>query len=128
MEKDKTGLERTILLATSVVGGIGGLFTAINGLSDSVRKTVGIFAGFNEWQLGVAALVLVALSWWLFRLSAGAARCCCSPRPSALERANPAHLFGRLEDIDQLTRLCREEPLVSSKASRARRSSGLSFG
>jgi hypothetical protein len=35
MEKDKTSLERTILLATSVVGGIGGLFAAINGLSDS---------------------------------------------------------------------------------------------
>ncbi len=27
MEKDRTGIERTILLATSVVGGIGGLFT-----------------------------------------------------------------------------------------------------
>jgi hypothetical protein len=48
MEKDKTRLERTILLATSVVGGLSALFTAINGLSDSVRKTVCIFAGFNE--------------------------------------------------------------------------------
>ena len=41
MERDKISVERTILLATSVVGGIGGLFAAINGRSDSVRKTVG---------------------------------------------------------------------------------------
>ena len=66
MEKDKTGLERTILLATSVVGGIGGLFAAINGLSDSVRTAVGIFAGLNEWQLGVAAVALVVVSWCCF--------------------------------------------------------------
>jgi hypothetical protein len=69
MDKDKTSIERTVLFATSIVGGIGGLFTAINGLSDSVRKTVGIFSAFNEWQLGIAALALVAFSWWLFRLS-----------------------------------------------------------
>jgi hypothetical protein len=112
MEKDKTSLERTILLATSVVGGIGGLFAAINGLSDSVRKNVVIFAGFNEWQLGVAALVLVAVSWWLFRLSRRRRSVLLRPEALRLERANPAHLFGRREDIDQLTRLCREEPLV----------------
>jgi len=112
MEKDKTGLERTILLATSVVGGIGGLFTAINGLSDSVRKAVGIFAGFNEWQLGVAALALVAVSWWLFRLSRRRRSVLLRPEALRLERANPAHLFGRREDIDQLARLCREESLV----------------
>jgi chaperone required for assembly of F1-ATPase len=112
MEKDKTGLERTILLATSVVGGIGGLFAAINGLSDSFRKAVGIFAGFSEWQLGVAALVLVAVSWWLFRLSRRRRSILLRPEALRLERANPAHLFGRREDIDQLVRLCREEPLV----------------
>src|SRR6266404_6883144 len=112
MEKDKTSLERTILLATSVVGGIGGLFTAINGLSDSVRKTVGIFAGFNEWQLWVAAVALVAVSWWLFRLSRRRRSVLLRPEALRLERANPAHLVGRREDIDQLTRLCREEPLV----------------
>ena len=112
MERDKTSLERTILLATSVVGGLGGLFAAINGLSDSVRKTVGIFAGFNEWQLGVAALVLVAVSWWLFRLSRRRRSVLLHPEALRLERANPAHLFGRREDIDQLVRLCREEPLV----------------
>jgi hypothetical protein len=38
MEKDGTGLERTILLATSVVGRLGGLFAAINGLFDSYRR------------------------------------------------------------------------------------------
>jgi len=112
MEKDKTSLERTILLATSVVGGIGGLFTAINGLSDSVRKTVGVFAGFNEWQLGVAALALVAVSWWLFRLSRRRRSILLRPEALRLSRANPAHLVGRREDIDQLTRLCREEALV----------------
>jgi hypothetical protein len=112
MEKDKTSAERTILLATSVIGGLGGLFTAINGLSDSVRKAVGIFAGFNEWQLGVVALVLVAVSWWLFRLSRRRRSVLLRPEALRLERANPAHLFGRREDIDQLTRLCREEPLV----------------
>src|SRR6266446_4912324 len=112
MEKDKTSVERTILLATSVVGGIGGLFAAINGLSDSVRKAVGIFAGFNEWQLGVAALALVAVSWWLFRLSRRRRSVLLRPDALRLERANPAHLVGRREDIDQLTRLCREEALV----------------
>ena len=48
--KDRTGLERTILLATSVVGVIGGLFAAINGLSDSFRKFIGIFAGWIVQQ------------------------------------------------------------------------------
>src|SRR5882672_9834416 len=112
MEKDKTSVERTILLATSVVGGIGGLFAAINGLSDSVRKTVGIFAGFNEWQLCVAAVVLVGASWWLFHLSRRRRSVLLLPEALRLERANPAHLKGRTEDIDQLTVKCREEPLV----------------
>src|SRR5215467_8148621 len=112
MEKDKTSLERTVLLATSVVGGIGGLFAAINGLSDSVRKTVGILSAFNEWQLGAAALSLVAGSWWLFRLSRRRRSVLLRPEALRLERANPAHLFGRREDIDQLVRLCREAPLV----------------
>jgi conflict system STAND superfamily ATPase len=112
MEKDRTGLERTILLATSALTALTALFTAAGGLSDSVRKFVGIFAGFNEWQLGVAALVLVAVSWWLFRLSRRRRSVLLHPEALRLERANPAHLFGRREDIDQLTRLCREEPLL----------------
>ena len=34
------------------------------------------------------------------------------PEALRLERANPAHLVGRDEDINQLIRLCREQPLV----------------
>ena len=114
MDKDKTSIERIALLATSIVGGIGVLFTAINSLSNSVRKTVGIFAGFNQWQLGVAALALAGASWWLFRLSRRCRSVLLRPEALRLERANPAHLFGgpAREDIDQLVRLCREEPLV----------------
>jgi len=112
MDKDKTSLERTILLATSIVGGIGGLFAAINGLSETVRKTVGIFSGFNEWQLGVAALGLVAVSWWLFRLSRRRRSVLLRPDALRLGRDNPAHLAGRAQDIADLTRLCREQSLV----------------
>jgi hypothetical protein len=110
MDEDKTS--RTILLATSIVGGIGGLFTAINSLSETVRKTVGILGGFENWQLGVAALLLVALSWLLFRLSRRRRSVLLRPEALRLERANPAHLAGRAEDIEQLARLCREESLV----------------
>jgi hypothetical protein len=112
VDKDKTSTERVILLATSIVGGVGGLFTAINGLSDSVRKTVGIFAGFNEWQLGVAALALVGVSWWLFRLSRRRRSILLRPEALRLGRDNPAHLVGRLQDIADLTRLCRGQSLV----------------
>ena len=112
MDKDKTSIERVILLATSIVGGVGGLFTAINGLSDSVRKTVRIFAGFNEWQLGVAALALVGVSWWLFRLSRRRRSILLRPEALRLGRDNPAHLVGRLQDIADLTRLCRGQSLV----------------
>src|SRR5437899_6236060 len=113
MDKDKTGLERSILLlATSALGGIGALFTAINSLSDTVRKTVGIFAGFDKWQLGLAALALVAISLWLFRLSRLRRSVLLRPEALRLGRDNPAHLVGRVQDVAQLTRLCREQSLV----------------
>src|SRR5207253_10807910 len=54
-------------------------------------KAVGIFAGFNEWQLGVAAVALVAVSWWLFRLSRQRRSVLLHPEALRLERANPAH-------------------------------------
>jgi hypothetical protein len=112
MDKEKPSIERTILLATSVLGGLGGLFTAINSLSDSGRKIVGMFTKFDEWQLGFAAAALAALSLWLFRLARRRRSVLLRPEALRLERGNPAHLFGRADDVDQLARLCREESLV----------------
>jgi len=112
MDDNKTSFERTILLATSIVGGIGALFAAINSLSDTVRKTVGILSGFDEWQLWGAALALCAISLWLFRLSRRRSSVLLHPEALSLDRRNPAHLVGRADDIDQLARLCREESLI----------------
>ena len=112
MEKDKTSVERIVLLATGVVTAMAGLFAGFNGLYDKFRNSVEILAGFEKWQLGAVAFVLVAFGVWLIRFSRRRRSVLLRPDALRLERANPAHLFGRREDVDQLTRLCREEPLV----------------
>jgi hypothetical protein len=112
MDKDKSGLERIVLLATGVVTAIAGLFAAINGLYDKIRNSVAIFAGFEKWQLGAVALALLAFGGWLIRLSHRRRSVLLRPDTLRLERNNPTHLFGRADDVDQLARLCREEPLV----------------
>ena len=113
MEKDsKTSLERFSLFAAGVIGAIAGLFAAINSLSDNIKKSVEIFAGFGNWQLGAAAVALLAFGIWLIRLSRRRRSLLLRPEALRLERGNPAHLFGRADDVEQLVRLCREEALV----------------
>jgi hypothetical protein len=112
MDKDKTSFERTILLATSVLGAIGALFTALNGIFDKVKETSKIFAGFDKWQLAAATLALIVLSSWLFRLSRRRRSVLLRPEALRLGRDNPAHLIGRAQDTAQLIRLCREQSLV----------------
>jgi hypothetical protein len=112
MDKDKTSLERTVLRIGSMISAVLALFAGINGVFDQVKTTVRVLTGFDKWQLGVAALALVAFSLWLFRLSRRRRSVLLRPEALRLERGNPAHLFGRADDIVQLTRLCREQSLV----------------
>jgi hypothetical protein len=112
MERDKTSFERNLLLATSTITGIVGLFTAINSLSETVQKFFRVFAGFDTWHLVAAALVLVAVSVWIFLLSRRRRSMLLRPEALRLERADPEHLVGRADDIEQLVRLCRGQPLV----------------
>src|SRR5271165_25869 len=112
MDKDKTNIERIVLLTTGVVTAIAGLFAAFNGLYDKFRNSVEIFAGFEKWQLGAAALVLVAFGIWLIRLSRRRRSVLLRPEALRLGRDNPAHLVGRAQDIADLARLCREQSLV----------------
>jgi hypothetical protein len=112
MDKDKTSVERTILLATSIVGGVVAFFTALNTLFDKVKDTSKVLAGFDKWQLGAATVALFALSLWLFRLSRRRRSVLLRPEALRLGRDNPAHLVGRVQDIADLTRLCREQSLV----------------
>jgi hypothetical protein len=112
MDRDKTSFGKNVLLATSIITVIGGLFTAINSLSETVKKFFGVFGGYNEWQLLAAALVLVAVSVWVFLLSRRRYSVLQRPEALRLERADPKHLAGRENDIEQLIRLCREQPLV----------------
>src|SRR5947209_1965507 len=112
MDREETNFQRNLLLATSTIAGVVGLFTAINSLSDTVQKFFGLFAGFGKWQLLATALVLVAVSVWVFLLSRRRRSVLLRPDALRLERANPAHLVGRTQDIEQLARLCREESLV----------------
>jgi hypothetical protein len=112
MDKDKSSIERTVLRVGSMLTAVVALFAGINSVFDQVRKTVGVLMGFDKWQLGVAALALVTFSLWLFRLSRRRRSVLLRPEALRLERANPAHLIGRVQDIDQLARLCREQSLV----------------
>jgi hypothetical protein len=112
VDKGKTNFERNLLLATSTITGVAGLFTAISSLSETVQKFFGVFAGFGKWQLLAAALVLVAASVWVFLLSRRRRSVLLRPEALRLGRDNPAHLVGRVQDIADLTRLCREQSLV----------------
>jgi hypothetical protein len=40
MDKEKNSLERILLLATGVIGAVAGLFAAVNGLSEHIKKSV----------------------------------------------------------------------------------------
>jgi hypothetical protein len=112
MDKDRTSLERIALLATGMVTAVAGLFAALNGLYDKFRSSIEILAGFEKWQLGAAAVALLAFGIWLIRVSRRRRSLLLRPEALRLERDNPAHLFGRADDIEQLARLCREEGLV----------------
>ena len=94
MGDNKTGLEKTLLLATSIVGGIVALFTALNGLFDRVKETSKVLSGFNEWQLGLASLALAAFSLWFFRLSRRRRSVLLRPRGTS-PRAGESGSFGR---------------------------------
>ena len=89
MDRDKTSFERNLLLGTSTITGIVGLFTAINSLSETVQKFFGIFAGFGKWQLMAAALLLVAVSVWIFLISRRRRSVLLWPAALRLERADP---------------------------------------
>jgi hypothetical protein len=99
MDNDRTSFERNLLVATSILGSVGGLFAAINGLSETAQKFLGVFAGFGKWQLLAAALVLVAVSAWIFLLSRRRRSVLLRPEALRLERANPAHLVGTRGDV-----------------------------
>jgi ABC-type ATPase involved in cell division len=49
---------------------------------------------------------------WLIRISRRRRSVLLRPEALRLERANPGHLTGGTEDIEQLARLCREGSLV----------------
>ena len=57
-------------------------------------------------------MALCALSAWLFKTSHQRRSVLLHPEALNLERGNSAHLVGRVEDIEQLARLCREDTLV----------------
>ena len=58
MDKEKTSLERSLLLGTGLLGLVSGLFAAALGLFKNLKELVGVFSDFGDWQLWAAGLAV----------------------------------------------------------------------
>ncbi|MGO8503790.1 hypothetical protein AB9F35_20110 [Rhizobium leguminosarum] len=104
-------IERTIFRATFAIGGIGSFLTALVGVSDQVKKSTSLFKDLPSWVSLLAAAALFVLCVWAFGKSR---RRSVLLRPEALrlERDRREHLVGREDDIEALSQLSRQHPLV----------------
>ncbi len=115
MDERNTRIERALLRVGAVLAVVAGTFTALNGFFEAIKtsvETVLPFAGrLTNWQLLLLGAFLLLAAVWAFMASR---RRSVLQRPEALrlERGNRDHLIGREDDIENISRLCREQPLV----------------